>query len=157
MPALSKLVGRYDALTVLLGRGESLVLLLIRLSVGLVFAWSGWGKLHHLSGVVEYFTELGIPYPELQAPFAAGTELVCGVALVGGLFTRLASVPLVVIMIVALCTAKRSDIAGLNDLFGLSEYLYIVLLLVLVVRGAGFLSLDRLLVRLRPTAKPKSV
>jgi putative oxidoreductase len=120
-----------------------------RLVVGWVFVTSGWGKLDNLAGVVEFFRELGIPAPELQAPFVAGTELVCGALLLAGFATRLAALPLVAVMAVALATALRERIGGLSDLFGLAEFLYAVLLASLVVLGAGPLSLDALRRRAR--------
>src|SRR5437016_1652181 len=43
--------------------------LLARVTVGWVFVTTGWGKLHNLQKIIDYFTELGIPYPQLQAPF----------------------------------------------------------------------------------------
>lgn len=121
---------------------------LARLTVGWIFLWSGWGKLHSLDRIVEFFGSLGIPHPELQAPFASATEFVCGALMLAGLFTRLASVPLVIVMLVAIATAQRENVSGLGDLFGLSEYLYIMLLVWLGVGGAGPLSLDHVLVRL---------
>jgi putative oxidoreductase len=120
-----------------------------RLVVGWVFVSSGWGKLHNLDGVVAFFRDLGIPAPELQAPFVAGTELVCGALLLAGLATRLAALPLVAVMGVALATALRDRIGGLSDLFGLSEFLYAVLLLGLVAVGAGPVSFDALWKRAR--------
>lgn len=124
-----------------------LPLTLARVTLGWVFVQSGWGKLHNLPKVIDYFASLGIPAPGIQAPFAAGTELVCGIALLAGLFTRVASVPLVVTMVVAIVTAKRGDVASASDLFGMSEYLYVLLLGTLAAFGPGPLSLDRLLVR----------
>jgi putative oxidoreductase len=97
--------------------------------------------------VIEFFGSLGIPHPELQAPFASATELVCGTLLLAGLFTRIASVPLIVTMVVAIVTAQRENVAALGDLFGLTEYLYIVLLLWLGISGGGPLSVAHLLVR----------
>lgn len=120
---------------------------LARLTVGWIFLWSGWGKLHDLEHVTEFFGSLGIPHPELQAPFASGTELVCGTLVLVGLFTRIASVPLIATMIVAIVTAQRENVGSLGDLFGLVEYCYIVLLISLGVMGAGPVSVDRLLVR----------
>jgi putative oxidoreductase len=121
---------------------------LARLTVGWIFLWSGWGKLHDLPSVIAFFGELGIPHPELQAPFASGTELVCGALVLAGLCTRLASVPLVVVMIVAIVTAQREHVEALGDLFGLSEYLYILLLVWVGVAGPGPLSLDAAVLRL---------
>lgn len=124
--------------------------LVARITVGLVFVWSGWGKLHNLDAIVENFRNWGIPAPEIQAPFASAMELGCGLLLVAGLFTRLASVPLMVIMVVAMKSVAfdpkaAADQGTFNYLFGLSEYLYIALLVWLAIYGAGALSLDRLL------------
>jgi putative oxidoreductase len=120
---------------------------LARLTLGWVFLLSGWGKLHHLDDVIEFFGSLGIPAPQIQAPFAAAVEFVCGALLLAGLFSRLAAVPLVVVMIVAIATARREELTSLGVLFGFIEYLYIVLLLYIAVEGPGPLSLDALLRR----------
>jgi uncharacterized membrane protein YphA (DoxX/SURF4 family) len=53
-----------------------------------------------------------------------------------------ASLPLIITMIVAIVTARRSDLHGLSDLFGFIEYLYIALCLWLCAHGAGPISLD---------------
>ncbi len=118
---------------------------LARLCLGFVFVQSGWGKLHHLPKVVEYFGSLGIPAPQVQAPFVAGVELTGGVLLLAGLLTRIASLPLAATMVVALLTAKREEIHGLGDLFGTIEFLYLVVLGLLSASGGGAASLDRLL------------
>jgi putative oxidoreductase len=62
--------------------------------------------------------------------------------LLAGLCTRLASVPLTIIMYVAIATAKRDELHGFSDLVGFSEFLYMVLLVWIIVNGAGLLSLD---------------
>src|ERR1700679_3286875 len=82
---------------------------LARLSVGTLFVITGWGKVTHIDKIVEYFTSLNIPAPEIQARLAAFSELGCGALLIIGLFTRLASIPLIVIMIVAILTEKLDD------------------------------------------------
>jgi putative oxidoreductase len=120
-----------------------------RLTLGWVFLLSGWGKLHHLPEVIEFFRSLGIPAPEIQAPFAAGVEFVCGGLLLLGLFSRLASVPLVVVMIVAIATARGEELTSMGALFGFIEFLYIVLLLYIAIEGPGALSLDALQARRR--------
>ena len=114
-----------------------------RLAVGWVFLQSGWGKLHNLEKVVGFFTSLGLPAPAFQARLVACTELVCGALILVGLATRVAAIPLIITMIVALATALKADIHGLGDLFGTSEFLYVALLLWLGAYGAGPLSLDR--------------
>jgi putative oxidoreductase len=118
-----------------------------RVTVGWIFLQSGWGKLNNLPKVVGFFAELGIPAPQFQAPLAATAELVCGALLLAGLFTRVAILPLIGVMVVALLTALRGQIHAASDLFGLSEYLYIVILLWLGAYGAGPLSLDAVLAK----------
>ena len=118
-----------------------------RLTLGWVFLQSGWGKLHNLPKVAGFFGQLGIPAPQILAPLTATTEFLCGALLLLGLATRVASLPVVVIMIVAVVTAKRGDIHEISDLFEVSEYLYIVLALWLAGFGAGPLSIDYLIAR----------
>lgn len=118
-----------------------------RLSVGWVFLRAGSGALRKLPGVVAYFESLGIPMPRFLAPLVAEVECVCGMLLIFGLGTRLAGLPLIVTMAVAILTAKRAEIHALSDLFGLPEYLYVLLCLWLSAYGAGPISLDRLFAR----------
>jgi putative oxidoreductase len=128
--------------------------LLARIVVGVVFVQSGWGKLHNLDKVIAFFTDLGIPAPQLQAPFVAGTELVCGALLLAGLATRFAAIPLFFTMLVALATAQWENIASLNDLFGTVECLYGVMLIALMIGGAGRVSLDARIARRLDAAQP---
>ncbi len=121
--------------------------LLTRLTLAMVFVESGWGKLHHIEKVTEYFDSLGIPFAHIQAPVVASFEFGCGILILLGLFTRWASIPLMVIMAVAIRTALFDKVSDFSALTGLSEYLYIVLLVWLIVYGAGLLSLDRLLTK----------
>jgi len=117
---------------------------LARLTLGVVFVGTGWGKLHGLEKVTDFFTELGIPAPGFNALVASSAEFVCGSLLLIGLLSRLASIPLIVTMIVAILTAKRADLHGLPDLLGLEEWTYIVLSSWIAVAGPGPLSLDRI-------------
>ena len=121
--------------------------LLTRLAIGLVFVESGWGKFHKLPSIIAYFGSLGIPAPELQAPFVAAVELICGLLILGGALTSVASLPLIGTMIVAIITAKKDDITSTSDLFFLSEYTFILLLLWLTFYGAGAFSIDNLIKR----------
>ncbi len=126
-----------------------------RLSIGWVFVLSGWGKLHNLPKVIEYFGSLGIPAPHIQAPFVAGIEFAGGLLVLAGLFTRVVSVPLAMTMVVALLTAKRGEISSASDLFGTVEFLYLLVLGFLAAFGAGALSLDGILVwRFAPGDNP---
>src|SRR4051794_35481808 len=89
--------------------------LLGRLAVGLLFLSTGWGKVHDIPKVTAFFTQLGIPAPGFHAVLVGYSELLCGAALVVGLLTRLATIPLIVSMIVAILTAKLKDIHGVFD------------------------------------------
>src|SRR5262245_48536127 len=121
--------------------------LVARLVVGWVFLWSGWGKLHALPQITENFRSWGIPYPELLTPFVAGVEYVGGLLLLVGLFTRIAAAPLVVVMAVAIVSAKLGDVDSLETLLGFEEASYFALFLWLAIAGPGRISLDWLLTR----------
>lgn len=127
-----------------IGKIEPFAPLLLRLTLGGVFASSGWGKLNNLEQVTEFFTELGIVAPGLNALFVSSTELVCGVLLLLGWLTRLSAVPLMGVMAVALLTAKASELEGPLELLGSLEFGYLVMLFALLCRGAGKFSLDAL-------------
>jgi len=82
--------------------------ILIRLLVGLVvFFPEGIQKLifPEILGAGR-FTNIGIPYPELMGPFVGVVEIFCGALIILGLFTRLATLPLIVTMIVAIVSTK---------------------------------------------------
>lgn len=119
--------------------------LLARFSLGVVFAESGWGKVHNIKQVTEYFTSLGIPFATLQAPFVAGLELVGGILLIFGIASRLMSVALIGVMFVAIITAKLAEIISISDIFGISEFLYILLLFWIAISGPGSVALDRII------------
>jgi putative oxidoreductase len=131
-----------------LDRVEWVVRLVVRFAVGIEFFGSGLGKLGKLSGLVQYFRSLGIPAPEIQAPFVASTELVCGALIVVGLLTRPAALMLCGVMTVAIVTAAAPEKHitaswhGLLEFFYLPEVLLLLLLAWLVVAGPGRASLD---------------
>lgn len=121
--------------------------LLARVVVGWVFLQSGWAKLHDLGQVTAYFTELGLPAPAFQATMASSTEFLCGALLLAGLATRYAAVPLIIVMMVALRTALWDQIDSAGDLFGIAEFLYVALLVVIATYGGGSISADAVLER----------
>ena len=88
--------------------------ILIRLQVGLiVFFPEGIQKLifPDILGAGR-FTRIGIPLPDLMGPFVGVVETVCGLLIILGLLTRLASIPLIIIMIVALVSTKLLILVG---------------------------------------------
>src|SRR3974390_666905 len=82
--------------------------ILVRLLVGLVvFLPEGIQKLAFpdILGAGR-FAHIGIPYPGLMGPLVGVVEIVCGALIIVGLFTRLAAIPLIVIMVVAIVSPK---------------------------------------------------
>ena len=138
-------LGIYDRLVVLFQRLDFLPPLLARVIIGGVFITAGWGKLQHIDKFIEYLQSLNVPVASIQAPFVAACELVFGVAILIGLFTRISTIPLMGIMAVAIMKAKKNEIIEITSLFGFTEFLYIALLLWLLIRGAGLISVDRTL------------
>jgi len=121
--------------------------LVARVTVGWVFVTSGWGKLHNLDKIVEYFTELGIPYPHIQAPFASANEFVCGLLVLVGLATRVASIPLIIVMLVAIATAQWENVDSAAALLGLVEWAYVAIFAWLAIAGPGPVSIDHWIAR----------
>jgi putative oxidoreductase len=121
--------------------------LLMRITLAAVFIPSGYGKLLDLEKVTEFFIELHIPMPYFNAVLVSLTELAFGTLVLLGLCSRLASLPLLCTMVVAIITAQLSEVEGLTDLLGLSESAYAVMLITLAIVGPGRCSLDHLIHR----------
>lgn len=121
--------------------------LVVRLAVGLAFALNGWGKLHNLDGITEFFASLGIPAPGIQAAMVSTIEFVGGLLLIVGLGTRVAAALLVGVMTVATLTAQLPQAEHLWDLAGTIEVTYLVVFVWLVVAGGGRASIDHLVAR----------
>jgi putative oxidoreductase len=116
--------------------------LVARITLGVLFASTGWGKVHDLEKVSGFFAELGIPMPHANAVLVSLVELLGGSLLLIGLGSRLATLPLMAAMTVAILTAQRENVHGLPDLFGLVEWTYLALLLGVALAGPGKASLD---------------
>lgn len=119
--------------------------LFARIVVGWVFLWTGWAKLNNLPQMIQNFTDWGIPFPQIMTPFVSGVEFLGGLLLLLGLFTRIAATPLVIVMIVAIVSAKLDQINSLETLLGFEEVAYMALFGWLAVAGPGPVSLDWLL------------
>jgi putative oxidoreductase len=131
----------------LLQRVQWLAPLLGRFAIGLLFVSTGWGKVHDIPKVTHFFESLHIPAPGFNAVLVGYSELICGTLLVLGLFTRLATVPLIASMVVAILTAKLDDLHGLFDLVGFDEFTYLCVLVMLAIIGPGSVALDHLVAR----------
>lgn len=116
--------------------------LVARITVGYVFMLTGWGKLQNLDRITGYFESLGIPLPEIMAPFVSGIEFVGGLFLIIGLITRISGGALAVTMIVAILSAKWEEVDSLHTLLGFEETLFLAIFTWLAICGAGKASLD---------------
>jgi len=102
-------------------------------------------KWSDIDSVAQWFASMSIPFPTLQAYMAASTEILGVVLLTLGLFTRLISIPLIVVMIVAIATVHFSHGFAAGD-NGFEIPLYYMLFFALFASlGAGKFSLDYLL------------
>ena len=135
----------YPITTTLLNHGQNLSLLLARLTIAYGFYEPAMKKWSDITSVGDWFGSLGIPFPHFNAYLAAGTELLGVVLLTLGLFTRLISIPLIIVMIVAITTVHLSHgfSAGDNG-FEIPLY-YMLFLAIFASFGAGKFSLDHLL------------
>lgn len=121
--------------------------LLFRLVLAYGFYGPATMKLQNFNGIVEWFTSMGMPLPKLNAFLATGTETVGFVLLFFGLATRIISIPLMVVMVVAIATVHMGNgfEAG-NNGFEIPFY-YILMLFSLLITGPGKISLDALIAK----------
>lgn len=135
----------YFTIQHLLSQGQSLSLFLARLAVAYGFYEPAMQKWSDITSVASWFESMGFPLPTFNAYMAAGTELLGVVLLTLGLFTRLISIPLIIIMVVAIMTVHLSHGFSAGD-NGFEIPLYYMLFLALFASlGAGKISLDYLL------------
>jgi len=124
---------------------KSLSLLIARFLVAYGFYEPAMMKWQDMNSVAEWFGSMGIPFPTLNAYMAASTEITGVVLLTLGLFTRFISIPLIVIMIVAIVTVHIGNgFSAGNNGFEIPLY-YMSFLLIFFSHGAGKFSLDRLI------------
>lgn len=128
---------------------KSPFLLVVRLYWGWQLIQSGWGKLHHLDRVTDFFTSLNLPAPGVTAHFVSGLELVGGIALVLGVATRLFGLILTVNMLVAYWTADRDALTAFfsdpGKFYNADPYTFLFAALMVLIFGAGLFSMDALL------------
>ena len=126
------------------------VLLLIRLAWGFQLAESGWGHLHNVDKTADFFQSLHIPFPVANVYLSGTTELVGGILLMLGLFSRFISIPLLFNFCVAYLTASRPAIKELlhfrpDDFINDTAFPFLVTSLLILAFGPGKISLDYLL------------
>jgi putative oxidoreductase len=131
---------------------------ILRIAVGGVFVAHGIQKLavYGIPGLAGFMSQIGVPFPTLSALAVTSAELLGGLALVAGFFTRWAAIPIAFSMVVAAATVHLK--AGFFLPNGVEYVLTLLLASVsLVLTGSGAFSIDRLLERRREaSAAPMS-
>lgn len=126
--------------------------IIIRLIVGLVFLSEGIQKflLPEIRGAGR-FEKIGLPAPEFLGSFVGLFEIICGLFILLGLLTRLSSIPLIIIMLVAFTTTKSTVFIekGFWELMHGSRTDWSMLLgsLFLLINGGGRWSIDSILIK----------
>jgi putative oxidoreductase len=124
---------------------------LIRLMVGVVFLSEGIQKMLFpaIRGAGR-FEKIGLPVPEFLGSFVGTVEIVAGILILLGLFTRLAAIPILVIMMVAVATTKLPILLeqGIWEMLHAARTDWSMLIgsIFLIIKGGGFVSADRLLI-----------
>jgi putative oxidoreductase len=128
---------------------QSLFLLVVRLYWGWQFFGTGKGKLSDLSKPTAFFATLHIPFPAANAALAGATECIGGLLLVLGLASRLISIPLTVVMLVAYLTADSEALHAIfsdpDKFLNAAEFQFLFAVLIVLIFGPGVFSLDHLL------------
>ena len=124
---------------------SNIVSLIMRVVLGIIFVFHGVDKFQMgLSNVEAWFSSMGIP--GFLAYVVAVIELVGGIMLIVGLFTRYVSVLLVVTLIGAIVTAKLSaGLLGNGNMAGYELDLGFILVLLHLIIAESPLSIDRLI------------
>lgn len=125
---------------------------LIRLMVGAVFLSEGIQKFLFADELgAGRFTKIGLPMPEFLGPFVGTFEIISGALILLGLFTRLAAVPTLIIMLVAIATTKVQLVAD-KGFWGMlhdsrTDWAMLLGSILLIIEGGGKWSLDRKLLK----------
>jgi putative oxidoreductase len=142
------------AYSAVMGIGNSLqspLLLAVRLYWGWQFMQTGWGKLHNIPHVTQFFMSLGIPLPGLNAWVVALMEFLGGILLIVGLGSRLTGLALTVDMVVAYLAADREALQAIfsdpGKFYNADPYTFLFSSLLVLVFGPGRFALDRLVSR----------
>lgn len=133
----------------LLGTSSNLrSIIFIRIAVGVIFFTQGILKYIDPRMGVLRFTRIGFPMPAFTAHSVGAFEIICGLLVLVGLLTRLASIPLLIVILTAIATTKIPELSHLDQGFWFmvtdarTDFAMTMSLLFLVSVGGGSWSLD---------------
>ncbi len=139
---MKTLIKYYESATEKLEKLSDLPLLFMRLILAYGFWGPGMMKWDNIDNVSQWFGSMGIPFPTLNAYMSASTEVGGAILLLLGLGTRLISIPLIVVMLVAIFTVHLGNgFEASNNGFEIPLY-YLIMLVTLLVYGGGKISAD---------------
>jgi putative oxidoreductase len=121
----------------------NIALFILRLTVGILMANHGYGKITHFSEYSSQFMNFMGLGPATSLGLVVGAEFFCSLLLVLGLFTRFVSIPLIITMLVAVSKAHEWDIFGKGEV----AFLFLAVYISLLIAGAGKYSVDNYLFR----------
>jgi putative oxidoreductase len=128
---------------------QSPLLLVIRLYWGWQFFLTGKGKLMNLERTENFFQSLHIPFPAFNVYLAGGTECLGGLLLLAGLGSRLVSLPLIFVTIIAYLTAEIDRVQHIfsdPDKFVTADpFLFMLAAILILAFGPGAFSIDWLI------------
>src|ERR1700756_752700 len=150
MEIMSKMIAKikqwHDQFFGLVSYLQSPFLLFVRLYWGWQLAQSGWGKLHHLSNVGEYFGTLGLPMPAQMAVFIACVEFFGGIFLALGLASRITALVLTVNLTMAYVIGDREAMLSFfsdpDKFIAAAPFAFLIVSLIVLIFGAGRISVD---------------
>jgi uncharacterized membrane protein YphA (DoxX/SURF4 family) len=128
-------------------------ILLVRIAVGLIFFTQGILKYIDPNMGVVRFTRIGFPHPYFTAHFVGTFEVLCGLLLLLGLWTRLVSIPLLIVITTAIATTKVPELFRANQGFwymvsdARTDFAMFCCLFFLILLGGGNWSLDATLAK----------
>jgi putative oxidoreductase len=135
-------------------RLQSPFLLFVRLYWGIQLAQNGWGKLHNLGRVTEFFSSLGLPAPGPTAAFVSTIEFLGGLLLAVGLLSRFIGLVISIDMFMAYVMADRealsSFISDPGKFYVADPYTFLFAALLILIFGPGRIALDTILLHPYP-------
>lgn len=139
----------HDQFFRIVGYLQSPFLLFVRVYWGWQLSQSGWGKLHNLSNVTDFFTSLNLPFPAETAVAISSLELFGGIFLALGLLSRTTALVLTANMFMAYVTADREALFSIfsdpDKFSAAAPFTFLVASVLVLLFGPGRIALDTLL------------
>jgi len=133
---------------------QSPFLLFVRLYWGIQLAQNGWGKLHNLGRVTQFFSSLGLPAPAATATFVSSIEFIGGILLAIGLLSRFVGLVITIDMLMVYIMADREALFSFfsdpGKFYVADPYTFLFAALLILIFGPGLIALDTFLLRRYP-------